>query len=265
MNCHNCHQQVKGKFCSNCGEQTSVERFTIKSILRESVIEPFEKQGRGLPNTIRRLSFRPGSYIRRYIEGERNVLYPSGGFIVLIGAIVIFLSKIRYNFYSSEFSDPEDSFNNALLSFIGLGDSVQFLKEFFLFAEDYGTLLNITAIPVFALFSYLVFKSKKYTFGEHLILNSYITAQQLFFLILLIPFMELFPGNKYEILSVYSFLIIAYNFIVLIQFFEAPVLVEIFLSIVAIILSYIVQFFFNLGLYACFGNLFELLDETKVL
>lgn len=242
-----------------------MDRFTLLSILKESFIEPFTEQGKSLPNTIAKLLVRPGYYIRRYIEGERNLLYSSGGFILLVGAIVIFLSNIRYNFYSSEFSDPEDSVNAKILSFIGLGNKTEFLKEFFLFAEDHGTLLNITAIPVFALFSYLVFKSKKYNFGEHLILNAYITAQQLFFLILLVPFMELLPENKYEILSVYSIVIIAYNFIVLIQFFQAPVLIEIFLSILAIIFSYVVQFFFNLGLYACFGNLFKLLEETKVL
>jgi hypothetical protein len=265
MLCKNCNEPIHGSFCSNCGEKTSYERITLKRMVSDAVIGPFKEHRKSLPYTIVQLTVRPGLYIKRYVEGERNLLYAPDKFLLLIGAVVIFLSTLRYHFFSNEFTDTDTAVNMSLLQWLGLSNQQKLLQEFFLYAESYGTILNIIAIPVFALFSHWVFKNKKHTYGEHLVLNTYITAQQLFYLILLVPALEFFPGNKYEIMTLYSFIIVIYNLVVLVQFFNAPIVKEIFLSLIAIILSYIVQFFLNLAIYAAFGNIFRFLDDYKVL
>lgn len=264
MICKNCHTSAEGTYCSNCGARTFPQRFTLKSILYNAIVSPFIEHKRSLPFTIRELTLAPGKSIRKYVEGERDLLYSSDKFLFLIGTLTTILT-FRYRFFSNEFTDTEGDVNSLIIKFFHLENKKTFIDSFFLYAEEYSTITNIIAIPVFAFFSYLFFKDKKFTFGENLVLNTYITAQQLFFLVAIVPLIEFFPGIKYEVISVYSAAIIVYNVIVFIQFFESPLIKGAIISIIAIVVSYVVQFFLNLLIYACFGSYFRLLDNLKVI
>lgn len=264
MLCKNCKHPINGKYCCNCGEKAVHERFTLKSILYDLIVLPFAENKKSLPKTIKELSLRPGSSIRNYIEGNRASLYASDKFLLLVGTITTILT-FRYHFFASEFTSSDAAANHAALTFFGLLDKKEFLNQFFLYAEQYATLLNIIAIPVFAIFSYLIFRKQGNTFGENLILNTYITAQQLFCLLLLVPLLEIFPDSKYVLISGYSAGIALYNVWVYVQFFKAATLNGIIKSFLVVGISYVVQFFLNLAIYSAFGKYFRLLDDLKLL
>jgi hypothetical protein len=123
-----------------------------------------------------------------------------------------------------------------------------FVENFFRFAEDKATLLNVAAIPIFAFFSFVWLSGRKYNFAENLILNTYITAQQLFFLVILIPCFEIFPGSKTGLIGTYTAAVILYNIWVYVQFFGTNVSTVI-KSFFVVVVSYIYQFPFNFLIY----------------
>jgi len=264
MLCKNCKHTFEGNYCCNCGEKAVHERFTLKSIVYDQLVLPFVENKKSLPKTIKELSIRPGSSIRKYIEGNRASLYASDKFLLLIGTITTILT-FRYHFFASEFTSTEAAANHGLLTLLGLLDKKDFLNQFFLYAEQYATLLNIIAIPVFTIFSYLIFRKKGYGLGENLILNTYITAQQLFYLLVLVPFLEIFPDSKYMLISIYSLLIALYNVLVYVQFFKATTINGIIKSFVIVAFAYVVQFFLNLAIYSAFGMYFQVLDNLELL
>ncbi len=68
-----------------------------------------------------------------------------------------------------------------------------FLIAFFQYADRYATLINVISIPVFALFSFLLFHRSGYNYAEHLVLNAYITSRQLLLYIGRLPLTNVIP------------------------------------------------------------------------
>jgi hypothetical protein len=165
---------------------------------------------------------------------------------VLLGAAVIIFS-LRYKFFHNEFTKLEE---DALPSWFYLTmETRMYLQDFFRFAEDEATLLNIVTIPIFTFFSWAFLSRGKYNFAENLIINTFITAQQLLFLLLLVPFLEIFPQSKIALIQVYSFIAILYNAWVYIQFFDGNKFWLPIKSVLVVLLCYLYQFPVNLGIY----------------
>jgi hypothetical protein len=51
-------------------------------------------------------------------------------------------------------------------------------------------------VPVFSVGTYLSFKSSKYNFVEHLVINSYLTGQRLLLHIFVLPILYFLPGSQ---------------------------------------------------------------------
>ncbi|MGC3947823.1 MAG: DUF3667 domain-containing protein [Chryseolinea sp.] len=215
----------------------------MKELLWDALLDAFQLEDRSLPKTIFRLVKEPGTAIREVIHGQRRSLYPPFKFLVLAGAIIIVCS-LRYHFFSSEYTHDKSGSANVF-QYLGIPERYRaFFENFFAFAEDNATILNIAAIPVFALFSWWWLSRSAYNFAENLVLNTFITAQQLVFLVLLIPFYEFFPENKSLSISIYITGIAVYNIWVYVQFFgRSPVVV--LRSAAAVLAGYVCQFPFN--------------------
>ena len=127
----------------------------------------------------------------------------------------------------------------------------QFIEKFFRFAEDKATLFNIASIPLFAFFSFVWLSRHKYNFAENLVLNTFITAQQLFFLLLFIPAYEFVPEHKTLIIGVYTFLVLIYNVWSYAQFF-GPTLPNITRAVAVVTIGYLCQFPLNFFLFFCY-------------
>jgi hypothetical protein len=244
MNCLNCSTKIAGHFCHECGQKTEDLRYTFKGLVKDLFFSALHLEKKGLPSTILRLTTEPGKAIREVLEGQRLSLYAPFKYLVLVGAVIIIFS-LRYRFFHNEYTQVDSNDMHLLPDWIFLTKEYQvFIENFFKFAEDQATLLNIAAIPIFAFFSYVWLSGRKYNFAENLILNTFITAQQLFFLVLLIPFFELQPDNKTTLIAIYSVAVIAYNIWAYIQFFGRGFGV-IAKSVAVVFVAYLYQFPLN--------------------
>jgi hypothetical protein len=245
MICPNCATDFNGNYCNECGQKSTDIKYTMKGMLYDIFFSTFHIEKKGLPYTVRELTVRPGEAIQKVISGQRLFLYPAFKYLILMGATVIVFS-LRYNFFHNEATDVSDS--KTIPMWLDLNrENGLFFESFFRFAEDEATLLNIMAVPVFALFSWLLLSRGRYNFAENLILNTYITGQQLFFLLWLVPILEFFPQSKPILIGIYTAAIMLYNSWAYIQFFSPGkfrVSIAV-LSIVTVVFSYIYQFPLN--------------------
>ena len=241
LNCLNCGSPLSGKFCDNCGQKATVHRLQVKEIVSEFLLSPFHIENHGLPWTFLWLFTKPGEVIRKYVFGKRKLLYPAFRYLVLGGTIATIISK-KYKIFHIDLEQVEV----PLLSFIE--------REFFVYANDNLTLFNLLSIPVFAFGTYIFFKPKGFNYAENLTLHAYITAQQLWTLIIIFPFLQFFPQAKGTILQVYSGLTTLYSFYVIMNFFKMRNVLGFTLMILTLIYSYLFQFAVTYGFYALFGQ-----------
>lgn len=244
MTCLNCTTKTIGHYCHECGQKTEDLRYTIKGLIKDLFFSAFHLEKKGLPNTIMRLTTEPGKAIREVLNGQRLSLYPPFKYLVLIGAVVIIFS-LRYRFFHNEYTQVESNDMSALSDWAVIPAEYQaFIENFFKFAEDKATVLNIAAIPIFSFFSFVWLSGRRYNFAENLILNTFITAQQLFFLLLLIPFYEFLPGHTTVFIGVYTVAVIVYNIWAYVQFFGLKVSV-VMKSALVVLVAYLYQFPLN--------------------
>lgn len=240
--CKNCGSDVTGKYCIDCGQRTNVPRITIGYLLSRLFIQAFDLDGPFI-KTIKKLLFRPGKSIRKYIEGQRTDFFNPGKLLLIFGALST-LVVMRYNAVVS--TTQEDI---TFLSELGIGT-----KAFFEYAQEYNTLVNVLAIPVFALFTWVFFKSR-FNYAENLVLNTYISAMQLGLLVLVLPLIELVDSLQSEIIAFYSIVTIAYFSWTVLTFFDNLKLSGFIKLILIIICSYSGQFIFNFMIYHLIKNL----------
>jgi hypothetical protein len=231
------------------------ERFTVRRLFLE-LFESFSPvERKGLPGTIRYLFISPGTAIHAYLRGRRRMLYPPFKYLLLIGAVVIVLSW-RYHFFNNEIITGAQTERPFLSTLLVDKVQLQFVNDFFVFAEERATLLNIIAIPVFAFFSWAFLSGTRYNFAENLILNTYITSQQLFMLLATIPFLEIFPAFRQGIITCYTIIVLIYNITVYMDFFQGRRLTTFFTALVVVLISYVYQFPLNLLGYYLYRIIF---------
>jgi hypothetical protein len=234
MTCKNCAHTFEGAYCFHCGQIATTSRITIKDLLTDFFFSAVNLN-RGFLFTARALSRRPGAAIRQYLAGQRVIYYAPHKYLFLIGAVATFLTA-RYHSFSDEYSTN---------SFVD-GGAHSFLEAFFQYADTYATLINIVTIPVFSLFTFLFFRNSGYNFAEHLVLNTYITAQQLLVFIVWLPLTRAIPVPVNGLLSLYVLLTLLYNAWVYVQFFRHCIRRVVLWAVLAMLLSYLGQFLLNL-------------------
>ena len=228
-------------------QQKSEQRYTLKGMLEDEFYNFMHLERRKFFYTAWDLAIRPAQSIKMVLGGYKNYLYPYFNFMLLVGTITIFLS-VRYKFFVSGYEiGDQSSFLDTSLNWMGFDK--KFRIDFFYYAEEFATIVNIVAIPVFSLISFCMFPKSKYNLAEHFILNVYICALQLLLVWFTIPFLELFPQGKDIIILVYTIITLVYNIWVYTVFFAGHVLLNIFKSMLAIALAFIIQTPVNYTVY----------------
>lgn len=239
--------------------EKSDERYTLKGMVQDELYNLMHLERRKFFYTAWDLTVNPAKSIKMVLSGYKKYLYPYFNYLILIGTIAIFLS-LRYKFFVSgyELGDQSNLVEDVLNS---MGFDKQFRIDFFYYAEEFATIVNIVAIPVFSLVSFLMFAKSKFNLAEHFILNVYIGAQQLFFLWFTIPFLEIFPNSKDIIIAIYTGLTIIYNIWVYTVIFEGKIWVNVIKSSLAVLISFIVQVPINYGVFAMLRPFLKWLDK----
>lgn len=224
--CLNCKEEFKGNFCWNCGQSAKVHRLDLKEIIEEFLLSPLHIHPHGLLFTFIWLFRAPGDVIRRYIKGERKLLHPAFRYLVLAGTLATIVIAIYHPF---EEIHQQTTF-------------VPFLSpEFFSWVGSNITFINLIAVPIFALGTYIIYKPKGYNYAENLALQAYIASQQLWILVVLFPVFQLAPSLDSYINSVYSVASVVYNLIVVMGFFKMRSIVGFLLSLLAFLYANVVQ------------------------
>lgn len=234
-------------------EKISETRFSIKLIILDAFYNIAHVERKRFFYTAYDLFVNPGKAITKVLDGYRNYLFNAGEYLFVCGAAVLFFTP-RYKFFQNEFSEQISN-----IPFVTL--SPEFLKGFFTYAEEYATITNILAVPIFSLFTYLFFWDSKKTFGESLIINTYITAQQLLILIFCAPFIEFFPGQHHTIMTIYGEIVFVYNIGVCVLIFQGTWWWVLARATVSVVLAYFSQFPVNLLFYYVFEPFLKYLPD----
>lgn len=243
MVCKNCTRAFEGLYCYYCGQPAATGRITTREILTDAIFSVV-KVNRGFLFTARELTLRPGKAIRQFLAGQRVTYYAPHKYLFFIGAVTSFLTS-RYHSFSQEYG--------AVNAFGG--DTHSFFKAFFAYADAYATLINIVTIPVFALFSWLLFRRSGYNYAEHLVLNTYITSQQLLLFIGWLLITRVIPSPDEGLVGLYVAITLLYNLWVYVQFCGAHTRGSLLRAVAAMGLAYLGQLLLNL-LFFRFGGVY---------
>lgn len=205
--CQNCNEIITGNFCANCGQKTSVHRYSFKHFIKHDLIHGIWNVDNGIIFTIKKLFTRPGHSIREFINGKRVGYF---NFLTLL-VIILGVSHFVGEYSQVKLSDlvPESS-----------KESMNVIEEF---TKKYPKLTLLLTIPFYSVFSFLWFRKSKLNLTEHFVLNSYKTVVEsiigLIFTIITVIYTSQ-EGLKI-IYSFVMFISIVYAFWYYKQFFSA--------------------------------------------
>ncbi|WP_323788799.1 DUF3667 domain-containing protein [Psychroserpens sp.] len=199
MDCKNCNTPLASdqKFCSECGAKVINNRLTIKHITSE-----FSSQFLNYDNKFLKTFFdlftKPEAVIDGYIKGTRkkyiNVIQYLAISLTLLGLQLFILNKFFPDFYNAVFTDSQNLF--AMYPEENREEMEKFMTSYYSFINEYQSLIYVIGIPLTAFVTRLTFlREKLYNFTEHIVLNTYITAQYVVFSFFAYLFFAIFNLN----------------------------------------------------------------------
>jgi len=208
MVCKNCGNEVSGNFCSICGQKSSVKKINLKYILNE-IPNSILQLNRGFLYTAKELTIRPGHCIRAFLAGKRVRHYQPVAFLLITTSLYILATYLM---------DRETFFYDMLSGFVeGMqGDSELTENKYLLWIYKFQIYFPLVVLLFFSISTYLAFYRSQYNYFEHLVINLYITGQQM-----ILYFIFTFIFFKDNSLLIVPILIgMAYNSWTFIQLFE---------------------------------------------
>jgi hypothetical protein len=210
MNCKNCKALVVGNFCSNCGQNSNVDKINFRSFANEVSTTIFQVD-RGFFFTFKELFIRPGFAIRDYLDGKRKDYFKPITYAIILST---FYYLISHYFGGNTF------IADAILGFEegGRGVSKEELGRFDFFVKNYAYTI-LLLLPFYSLASFVGFYKSGSNYLEHIVLNSYLIGQQAVFYSFFTVFNPLFESN-YILVWVTLISSLAYAYWVFRQFFS---------------------------------------------
>lgn len=234
------------------------ERYTLKGLITEFLNSIYHLGQKKIVHTAIELTIRPAKAIKNVLRGFRQYLYNSLEYLIVIATLISLLNN-RYHFFSNEATAiMNNNTQTGIYQISFFNEYKQFFNDFFKYSENYPSMVNIVGIPVFAFYTYVFFRRYGILLGESIVLNTFITAQQLLFLVFLVPFDEFLPISKEILLGVYTFSTILFNIWVYITFFDGKLLPKLFRAIAVVLVSYFLQFGLNALVYYIFRPIFDI-------
>lgn len=184
MNCKNCETLLSdsSKYCLECGGKVIHARLTLSHISSEFSAQFLNYDNKFLKTFIH-LFTKPDVVIDGYIHGIRkkyiNVIQYLAISLTLLGLQLFILNKLYPDFFITGFDDK------SFLAMYPEEDRPKIeklLTMYSSFINEYQSLIYVAGIPLSAFITKLVFlKEKLYNFTEHIVVNTYITAQYVIF------------------------------------------------------------------------------------
>lgn len=188
--------QPTQKFCPACGQPTPAHRIDWHFLgheLEHSVLH----MDRGILFTLRSLMLRPGHFIRDYIEGRRTGHVRPLLLIMLMAAVVVFLSKLVLggdvvgSAISAGFSDGVKTGSGAKTDVAAVVGLFEAAKEW---TNRHYAMVTLILLPLEALAFRLAFRRfRELNYPEWLVIVTLLTAQTFLIQALFIPFARWWP------------------------------------------------------------------------
>lgn len=171
MQCKNCENSIDGKFCSNCGQKSNVDRINFSNFSRE-ITESVFQVNKGLFYTIRELFVRPGKSIRGFLNGKRKNHFKPIAFALLLSTLYFFITRIT----------NQDTWMDDMVSGIMDAESeresgIVISTTFIWFSKNFAY-SSLLLLPFFSLASFISFSGSDTNYLEHVVMNSYVAGQQ---------------------------------------------------------------------------------------
>jgi len=238
--CKNCDTYFDGNYCNNCGQKADVKRFTVSNLSGEFLKEFFDVDST-LIFTLKELFVRPGEMLRGYIAGKRIAYINSFAFLLIISLIAGF-------FYT--WSGVPAQIDEIMLT---SGEIIRFTNNHF----SYRMLLTI---PTYAIMCSIIYKSFKYNFAEHFIINTYLISQSIIFMVLWTLLTSIIKPGKtgFEIIYYSAFFsFVMYQIIVFYQLFNSGNTVMRWLKAIISVITGLVMSFVLMNIIVKFIHLFS--------
>ena len=186
--CPSCGQTGTGEHCTHCSEVMNPRRITMISVFK-SIPDVFFDVEHGLFYTIKSFFKQPGETIRRYFNGDRQRHYKPLKFVLFIGGLYAFLF-ISFGIHGNSYGMYEGIFKNTATGKLTGKNIDQFVTQ-------WTSVIVLMQFPVIAMITWLVFKKRKYYFGEHLVANAYFITEAVLYKIIFFPVYYLANGTKW--------------------------------------------------------------------
>ena len=195
--CLNCEEKINGNYCENCGQSTSIHRFSLKHFFVHDFVHGIFHVDKGFLYTIKELFTRPGHSIREFIQGKRAKHFNYFATVLLILTIDYFITKLLH---------LNDTYSEGL---IGLSK----------FQKDFSKIVPFLGIPFYALLSWWIFRASKQNYTENLILNIYMVCGWLVINMLYKICFNYFPEHMLFVNSAFVIITSVYIYIFYYQYF----------------------------------------------
>jgi len=221
MICKNCKNNFSGNFCNNCGQKSKVDRINFNYLIAEIPNSIFQLN-RGILYTTKELLVRPGHTIREFLSGRRIHHYKPISFLLITATIYVLSAYfLGSDTFLDDFIDGFKEGRNVSNKASDIRALDWILK--------YQAYVPLLILPIFSMSTYISFSKTGYNYFEHLVINSYITGQQMIIYLTL--------GVIYFNEDIILVIGVIYNFWVLIQLFDKKKFTN---KLKLIILSYLI-------------------------
>ncbi|CAM3846516.1 MULTISPECIES: DUF3667 domain-containing protein [Flavobacterium] len=171
--CKNCLNDLSNnqKFCSECGGKVITKRITFKNLFEE-ILDKFFNIDNKFYQTFTKLFKQPQEVVEGYIDGMRTKYFnpiPYFAFSLTLAGFYYYLVQKGIIDYSELIS-----FSNG-----SQGEMDQEItQKVNKFTLEYSNIITILFIPVYVLFSKILFsKYKDYNWAEHYVIIIYLFSQ----------------------------------------------------------------------------------------
>lgn len=198
-NCLNCKAGLAPDqhYCSQCGQQAAVHRFSIPHFLHE-FFHAFTHTDKGIFHLLKSLATRPGTTAREYIQGRRKAYFnPFTFFLIVMGVFVLaglFFKKPQPAARPSQEVLARIPTEEGRQRYTGMMERGNKVRQFM---SQKANIVAMVAVPFIALLSWLFFYRRGYNYAEHLTANMmFVVFSNLVFVVLIFPLQALWGGRS---------------------------------------------------------------------
>ncbi len=200
VSCQRCGELVFGKFCSSCGSRVVPEN--QRDLFNEFLYAMTDLEKRFF-YTLKMLLKNPKEVIEEYLSGERAKYFPP----IRLFMITLVLGYFWFSWSEDIFTGDKSMYNYLKKSFVdaykpmALKEGKVFSQENFdLFYHEFMKYLNLfykflsaLSIPISAILTYIVYRSRRWSFISHLAINTYLVSMQSLLALALAPILIFLP------------------------------------------------------------------------